>query len=166
MGEKRPRSGAVGEQTLVILIGLSSSGCKMVESNGLGMGNLLVLALDQLQKELRIDKLSRPQKRMLVGVLVLGVPTGSYFLKNCVRRVRKEQKLLWTAVNVKSASAAVADEKKKKTAEASSTVVSKQKEGKEQKGRESKAAQVQTKGKGGKKRVAVDAVFFERLCKI
>ena len=105
----------------------------MVESNGLGMGKLLVLALDQLQKELRIDKLSRPQKRMLVGVLVLGVPTGSYFLKNCVRRVRKEQKLLWTAVNVKSASAAVADEKKKKTAEASSTVVSKQKEGKEQK---------------------------------
>ena len=138
----------------------------MVESNGLGMGKLVVLALDQLQKELRIDKLSRPQKRMLVGVLVLGVPTGSYFLKNCVRRVRKEQKLLWTAVNVKSASAAVADEKKKKTAEASSTVVSKQKEGKEQKGRESKAAQVQTKGKGGKKRVAVDAVFFERLCKI
>merc|ERR1712232_502464 len=114
MGEKRPRSGAGGEQTLVTLIGLSSSGCKMVESNGLGMGNLLVLALDQLQKELRIDKLSRPQKRMLVGVLVLGVPTGSYFLKNCVRGVRKEQKLLWTAVNVKSASAAVADEKKKK----------------------------------------------------
>ncbi|QDZ18958.1 peroxisomal long-chain fatty acid import protein [Chloropicon primus] len=98
-------------------------------------GTFTHFLLQRLQKELKVDKLSRKQKGLVLSVLVLGVGSGSLAVKRVVKRVRKEQKEIWTVVTQSSGKGGGA------------------KEG--------------AKGSGkGKKRVAVDGVFLERLGKI
>ena len=92
--------------------------------------------LDRVQKELRVNKLSKQQKRFVVTSLLLCVPAGTYAVKKTLRKVRKEQKRIWGVVT---------------------ETESPSKAG---------AGKGSAKGGKGKKRVAVDAVFFERLCKI
>ena len=54
--------------------------------------------LDRVQKELRVNKLSKQQKRFVVTSLLLCVPAGTYAVKKTLRKVRKEQKRIWGVV--------------------------------------------------------------------
>lgn len=123
--------------------------------------SLLALALSRLQKELHVDKLSRTQKRLVAGCLVVGVPAGAFVLKNLKSKVRREQKTIWTLV---TATGRTAPAKQAKAGEGD------EKKGKGSGG--SKAADAKSEPSGKKvskpkaRRVAVDALFFKRLCKI
>ena len=85
------------------------------------MGGMVVQMIGQLQRELKVDKLSKVQKRALLGCLVVGVPAGSYLLKNCLSKVRKEQQVLWRAVKGNSQQGSAATSKKQKGATATAT---------------------------------------------
>jgi ABC-type uncharacterized transport system fused permease/ATPase subunit len=138
------------------------------------VGSMLLEMFSVFQKELKVDKLSPKQKRFLVGSLVLGVPYGSHLLKNFVGKVRKEQQVLWKSVKASSSVGAGKDNKEKeKPAKGTKTKTESSKNNKKgaattatatEKG--SGSSKVSKESKGKKKRIAVDALFFKRLCKI
>ena len=133
------------------------------------VGSMMLEMFSVFQKELRVDKLSPKQKRFLVGSLVLGVPYGSYLLKNFVGKVRKEQQVLWKSVKASSSVGAGKDKEKEKPARGAKTKTesgSKSKKGAATEKGSGSSSKVSKEPKGKKKRIAVDALFFKRLCKI